>query len=133
MVNEWHGDNPYYLLCVDADFGFATGGTPYQKIDLDEPGWATTYELWMRNPGQWHLIRKDDDGVALSIVVHPGDQPYYTARVFGATNSSTLIRAYGIGKKQVNNSMVRLWILENGQICGGDDVDVFGPEALHGR
>ncbi len=130
MVNEWHGDNPYYLLCVDSNFGFNTGGDPYQKIDLDEPQWATTHAVWMRNPGQWHLIRKDDDGVALSMIVHPEEQPYYTARVFGSTTSPKKVRAYGIGKKQRDNTMMRLWILENGQVCGGDDVDTFGIEAL---
>lgn len=131
MVTEWRGDNPYYLLCVDSH-GFGPAGQPYQRIDLDEHQWATTYAAWMRNPGEWHLIRKADEVVALSIKVGDFDQPYYTSRVFGSNKTGErLIRAYGIGKKQADDSMVRLWVLETGQICGGDDVDIFGPEALH--
>ena len=129
MVN-WYGENPYYLLCVDANYGFGEAGGPYQRIDLDEPGWATTYSIWTRQPGQWHLVRKEDDGVAFSIVVHPGEQPYYTSRVFGSTTADHQTRAYGIGKKLNDGTVMRLWILENGQICGGDDVDVFGIAAL---
>lgn len=127
MVGEWHGDNPYYLLCVSIE---SSVSTPFQRIDLDEPGWATTYSAWMRMTGQWHLIRKDDDGVALSVVVHIGEQPYYTSRIFGSTTSPNRIRAYGIGKKQGDGTMMRLWVLENGQVCGGDDVDDFGVAAL---
>lgn len=129
MVGDWHGDNPYYLLCVSKTLMAGL----YQRIDLDEPQWATKYSEWMREPGEWHLIRKEDDGVALSIVVFDGEQPYYTSRVFGTTTSPNTIRAYGIGKKQRDDTVMRLWILENGQICGGDDVDTFGPGALNGR
>lgn len=129
MVTEWHGDNPYYLLCVDKH-SFGPDGQPYQRIDLDERQWATIHEEWMRRPGEWHLIRKEDDGVAFSMVIHEGEQPYYTSRVFGATGIARLARAYGIGKKHNDGTMMRLWILENGQVCGGDDVDVFGRAAL---
>ncbi len=118
----WQGDNPYYLLCV--------AGVDFQRIDLDEYQWATTYADWMRRPGEWHLIFKEDDGVALSIMVWEGEQPYYTSRVFGSTTSPTQVRAYGIGKKLLDGTMMRLWILETGQICGGDDVDAFGVMAL---
>ena len=132
MVVEWHGDNPYYLLCINS--GLSPEDKSYQKIDLDEPGWATTYAEFMRpKSGDWHLVRKDDQGVALSMVVFEGEQPYYTSRVFGNTTSPTLIRAYGIGKKLHDDTVMRLWILENGQICGGDDVDTFGPRAISGR
>ena len=127
MVKDWAGANPYYLLCVAK---FAIAAKAYQPIDLDESGWATTYAEWMRTEGEWHLVRKADDGVALSLMIHTGEQPYYTSRVFGSTTSPNLVRAYGIGKKQNDSSMVRLWILENGLVCGGDDVDSFGPAAL---
>lgn len=130
VVTEWHGDNPYYLLCINHD----GSDRAYKRIDLDEPQWATTYADWMRpTRGDWHLVRKDDDGVAFSMTIYEGEQPYYTSRVFGATNSPHLIRAYGIGKKLRNDVVQRLWILENGQICGGDDVDDFGPRALTER
>jgi hypothetical protein len=127
-VVSWAGDNPYYLLTVDA----VLEGRGYQRIDLDESGWATTYAEWMRTPGEWHLIRKQDDGVALSVKVFEGEQPYYTSRVFGSNKTGDrLVRSWGIGKKQLDGTMLRLWILDSGQICGGDDVDVFGVDALH--
>lgn len=125
---SWNGENPYYLLTV----GDETSPVKYQRIDLDEPGWSAKYDEWMRQPGEWHLVRKEDDGVALSVRVFPDEQPYYTSRVFGSTTTGDrLLRAYGIGKKQADGTMMRLWILDNGQICGGDDVDVFGIDALH--
>lgn len=126
-ARAWHGENPYYLLVVGQEYD-----GQHATIDLDEYQWATIYADYMRLPGEWHLIRKADDGVALSLVVFPGEQPYYTSRVFGSTKTSRLMRAYGIGKKQLDDSMLRLWVLENGLVCGGDDVETFGPKLLSG-
>jgi len=128
MVMEWHGENPYYLLIV---------GTEYEgqhaRVDLDEYQWATIWKDYLRIPGQWHLVRKRDDGVVLSVMIHNGDQGYYTSRVFGSTTTGDhLLRAYGIGKKQEEEPVLRLWVLENGLVCGGEDVDEFGILALHG-
>jgi hypothetical protein len=125
MVEEWHGDNPFYLLIVGKEYA-----GQHAKVDLDENQWATIWQDFMRMPGEWHLVRKADDGVVLSVLIYNGDQPYYTSRVFGSTTSDGLIRAYGIGKKQADDSMVRLWIFGNGLVCGGDDVDAFGPVLL---
>jgi hypothetical protein len=121
----WYGENPYYLLVVGLEYD-----GQHVKIDLDEPQWATIYSAWMRTPGEWHLVRKVDNGVALSVIVFEGEQPYYTSRVFGSSKTDQLLRSYGIGKKQLDDSMVRLWIMSNGLVCGGDDVDVFGPKLL---
>jgi hypothetical protein len=126
-TTEWHGENPFFLMVVGIEYD-----GQHAKIDLDEPQWATIYADYMRMPGEWHLCRKDNNVVALSLMIHIDDQPYYTSRVFGSTTSGgRLVRAYGIGKKQADDSMVRLWVLENGLTCGGDDVDEFGPKVLN--
>lgn len=125
-ARDWHGENPFYLLIVGKEYP-----GQHAKIDLDEYQWATIYADYMRMPGEWHLVRKADDGVALSIIVLDGEQPYYTSRVFGSNKTGDrVVRAYGIGKKQFDDSMVRIWVLENGLVCGGDDVDIFGPNVL---
>ena len=122
----WYGENPYYLLIVGKEYD-----KQHATIDLDESQWATIYADYMRIPGMWHLVRKIDQGVALSVWVLNGEQPYYVSRVFGSNKTGDrVVRAYGIGKKQSDGSMVRLWVLENGLVCGGDDVDEFGPEIL---
>ena len=115
---------PYRLLILTKD--------PYtgHDIDLDEPGWATKNASLMREPATWYLVREADRSIPLSIVVHPGEQPYYTARVFASTTNPEQIRAYGIGKKRLDGHVDRLWILPNGQICGGDDVDYFAEQLL---
>lgn len=112
--------NPYYLGIVTDTEGV--------KIDLDETGWATTYADWMRRPAVWFLMEKATDQPVLSVWVHEGDQPYYTARHVGITGSAggNEIVAYGIGKKTVSGDMVRVWLMPNGVVCGGDDVDELG-------
>lgn len=116
----WADDNPFYLAIADDTEGVT--------IDLGETGWATTYADWMRRPGLFVLLDKKRNAPILVIQVHPGDQPYYTARHVGVTGSggSNEITAYGIGKKTGSGDMVRLWVLPNGMICGGDDVDDLG-------
>jgi hypothetical protein len=111
---------PYYLLISTEDDGI--------RIDLDEPGWATTYHDWMRRPAVWFLVSKETDLPVLSVFVHDGEQPYYTARHVGITSSAggNEITAYGIGKKQRNGDMVRVWLMPGGFVCGGDDVDDLG-------
>jgi hypothetical protein len=112
---------PYDLMLVDNE-------QHVLFIDVEEPRWASTYSDWMRRTGWWLLRRKVDSAVMLVVRVNPGDQPYYTARHVGITGSggSNEITAYGIGKKCVDGSMVRLWIMPDGAIVGGDDVDDLG-------
>ena len=40
------------------------------------------------------------------------------------------VSAYGIGKKRRDGHVDRLWIFTTGQICAGDDVDIFGRAFL---
>lgn len=114
------GTTPYFLVLSAEDDGI--------HIDLDEPQWATTYAEWMRRPCVWFLVHKETQQPLLAVWVHEGDQPYYTARHVGITSSAggNEITAYGIGKKRPDGSMVRLWAMPNGTICGGDDVDDLG-------
>ena len=82
----------------------------------------------MREPGVWALVSKAMGRALLVVRVYPGDQPYYTARHVGIAGSggTNEVTAYGIGKKQADGQMVRVWILPNGVVCGGDDVDDLG-------
>jgi hypothetical protein len=129
------GDNPYVLIIMASE--------PV-LIDLDEPGWVSRYSHLMRKPGQWILGRKAGSTPVLTMIVSDGEQPYYTARIIGLANlpppdsmglsqeqaidlkRQSEIRAYGIGKKRLDGHVDRLWILPNGVICAGDDVDVIG-------
>lgn len=116
----WKGPTPFYLIIstIDENVG----------IDLDETGWMTTYAPFLRMPGQWVLVHKPTGHQALIVRVEEGDQPYYTARHVGVTGSGggNEITAYGIGKKCVDGHVERLWVLPNGTVCGGEDVDQLG-------
>lgn len=116
---EWAGDNPYYLLIIGEDIA---------SIDLDQRGWAETFSAHMRQSGHWHLVAKSTARPVLTVVVHDGEQPYYTARHVGIAGSggSNEVVAYGIGKKQNDGSMVRLWVMPDGTVTGGDDVSTYG-------
>lgn len=122
--DEWQGTNPMFLIIVQA-------GQQPVVIDLDEPGWIAKNSELMRAQGTWHLFRKDHTPV-FSLVVWEGEQPYYTARHIGTLGReirSELI-AYGIGKKRLDGHVDRLWVLPNGQICTGDDVDPLARSLL---
>lgn len=104
-------------------------GSEGLQIDLDESGWATTHASWMRRSGVvWFLMRKADNTARMAVWVHPGDQPYYTARHVGITGSGggNEITAYGIGKKRPDGSTHRLWVMPNGIVCTAEDVDDLG-------
>lgn len=123
-MTEWSDDNPFYLLLAAPD--------AHVVIDLGERGWADTYKAWMRRPCKWHMVAKANNRVLLSVNVLEGDQPYYTARHVGITGSggSNETTAYGIGKKQANGEMVRLWLLANGVVVGGDDCEPFAIDIV---
>lgn len=123
LNREWCGEAPFFLVIqTDQD----------HIIDLDEPQWAKTYKKLLRAPGTWALMHKEGRRHPLLMVVHPGDQPYYTARHVGITSSAggNEITAYGIGKKRPDGSMVRMWMMPNGTVCGGDDVDDIGTRMV---
>lgn len=112
---------PFDLMIVDDE-------QRVQFVDVEEHQWHAKHADWMRRPGWWLLRRKDNSAVALTLRVNDGDQPYYTARHVGIAGGSASheIVAYGIGKKCADGSMVRLWVMPGGDVCGGDDVDQLG-------
>ena len=116
----WQGSNPFYLMIALPDGNVG--------IDLDEQGWMTTYADKFRLPGRWVLVHKGTGSQVLVVNVDEGDQPYYTARHVGVAGGggTNEITVYGIGKKCVDSSVVNLWIMPDGSVCGGDDVDILG-------
>jgi hypothetical protein len=118
---SWQGDNPFFLL-ISPNSG---GGI---QIDLDESQWMTTYAEYMRVTGIWFLVDKTSNTPLFSMIVNEGEQPYYTSRTLGVVGSSGSndIKTYGVGKKLVDGSIQRLWVLPGGIVCGGDDVDRLG-------
>lgn len=129
----WEGDNPFFLSIVVAPT--ADRPTPdINIIDLDHPGWIASNSDIMRSVGYWALFNKQNANQPLFVIwVNEGDQPYYSTRHVGVTGSGggNEIKAYGIGKKCSDGSMVRLWALPDGTICGGDDVDTIGIRMVH--
>lgn len=124
VPSQWVGDNPYFLIIVPA-------GKEPQVIDLDESGWSTKYAWWMRCKATWHLLHKER-GLVCSMVVWKREQPYYTAKHIGTIGPGERreLIAYGIGKKRRDGHVDRIWILPNGQICMGDDVESLARPLL---
>lgn len=92
-------------------------------IDLDESGWHSEHADHMRVPGVWHLFEKIHGTPVAMLVVYSGEQPYYVQHHVGNLSVATELSAYGIGKKCLDGSMVRIWLLPNGTVRGGGDVD----------
>lgn len=116
----WLGPTPYFLVIAPRS------DKPVQ-IDLDERGWLGTYRAYLRAPGLWYLARKPDGGIIVTMLVSDGEQPYYVARhvgmvgVSGGENVETV--CYGIGKKRLDGHVDRFWVLANGSMTFGDDVE----------
>lgn len=126
--DPWHGDCPFFLvieLAVKPDSG-------HVGIDLDFPGWATENAELLREPGVWWLLSKVTGTPVLSVVVEPGDQPYFTRHHVGNINTAAEVTAYGLGKKHPDGSVTRVWLLPNGCTCAGDDVDVIAARMVNG-
>lgn len=126
----WLDENPFYLMIVLADGRFA-------EIDLAERGWLVRYGEagFLRSPGMWYLVRKVGQVIAAMVAVHEGDQPYYVAKHVGFTSVSgdgpsgeTIV--YGIGKKRVDGTTDRLWLLSNGTFTVGEDIDQIASTLL---
>lgn len=115
--------NPYALIIADGQ-----GST---WIDLDQPGWLDRHRGLLRRPGQWSLLERTSARPVLTMLVNEGDQPYYAARHIGAIGAggSNEVVAYGIGKKTPVGTD-RLWILPNGSICLGLDVEPLAIQML---
>jgi hypothetical protein len=134
---EWKGDKPVFLVIREYEQFTDRGGKPAMKahstvIDLDEGGWVEKHKGLMRKPGAWMLCGKKasvEKGMLMPILmmqVDEGEQPYYTTKhvgimSFGMDKGPESV-TYGIGKKHRDGSVMRLWLLPNGSIAGGEDV-----------
>jgi len=124
------GAIPFYLHIVRPNGEFV-------EINLEEGGWMTTYAEWMRGRARWYLMSKPSPEVParpwLAVEVQEGDQPYYTARHIvrvKGINAGAQITVYGIGAKRASGHTDRMWILPNGLICSGEDVDTLGDAVI---
>lgn len=121
--NEWKGDSPFWLMCQTPNDGNV-------GIDIDEPGWIETHKSLMRTPGTWFLMEKRRSRPLFSVVLEEGDQFYFAKRHVGNVITAREITAYGIGKKKADGTPVNLWLMPNGVVCGGNDVDLIGARML---
>lgn len=123
-MSDWQGSNPFYLIIETMDNRVG--------IDLDEPGWGTTYADVIHAPGHWQLIHKETGRGLLYVIAGLGERGYYKARHIGITGGGggNEIIAYGLG---VNRGGVErtLWLLPNGVVCADDDVEVLGTYLLY--
>jgi hypothetical protein len=121
---EWQGDSPFWLMCKPEAAEGNVG------IDVDQPGWIEENKALMRSPGTWFLMAKRTGTALFSVVMFEGDQFYYAKRHVGDLMKGKEVLCYGIGKKQADGRFVNLWLLPNGSVCGGDDVDVLAARML---
>lgn len=127
---EWAGDTAFYLIFEPPD-GQNIG------IDVDAQGWIAANQELFRTPGTWLLMSKQALAVEKQprplfvVFIRRGDQFYYTKRHTGVVGGATAeVIALGIGKKQSDGKTVNLWLMPNGMICGGDDVDYLSQRMM---
>jgi hypothetical protein len=120
LPDAWLGDHPYCLLVVP-------GGDRPVTVDLDQHHWDEVHRQALdRTPATWHLVRKDGIPV-FSMVVLPGEEPGYAARhILGDRE----VVAHGLRKKCHDGCVQSLWILPNGQVCAGSDVEQLAAALL---
>lgn len=133
---DWKGDSPYILVVVRH---MKRRKAPEVRIiDLDEPGWMVKNRaLLAYAPATWHLARKSEPpriDVRISMSVLPLEKPRFLIRHVGRANahSNREVKAYGLVKLRRDGHSDKLWVLPNGQVCGGDDVDQFAMSILRG-
>jgi hypothetical protein len=124
----WLGPNPYYLMIV-LDSG------RHAEIDLDQSRWMDFFANYLRDVGKWYLVRKADRVIVTMMLVYEGEQPYYVARHVGFVSADengpkgeTI--NYGIGKKRLDGHVDRIWIMANGCVTLGDDVEPISLDLL---
>lgn len=116
--SEWAGDTPVFLVCIphnDEDAAVI--------IDLDLSGWIETHKELFRTPGTWYLGGKAAGRPIFCVLMGEGDQFFYTKRHVGDLMGGREVTAIGIGKKRADGVPVNLWLMPDGTVCGGDDVD----------
>lgn len=123
----WSGPTPVFLI-IELEDRPASGNI---GIDLDGP-WLTTHAEHLRKPSTWWLVDKQSRQPVMGVVVREGDQPYFTKHHVGNLMAATELIAFGLGKKCADGTMVRNWLLPNGIVCGGDDVDAIAMRMVNG-
>lgn len=119
-MNGWAGDHPLFLIISPFD------GRGNVGIDLDTR-WLTDHADLLRIPALWQCIVKETGAVLMAMYIYEGEQPYFVKRHVGVTGGgSNETFAYGMGKKLTDGTTYRMWVLENGTFCMGDDVDTLG-------
>jgi hypothetical protein len=126
-THGWNGEFPFFLVIEPRDQSFGNVG-----IDLDEPGWVERNKHVMRAPATWILYHKESSRPLFCVIVEEGDQPFFVKHHVGNLMAGSEVIAVGIGKKTVKGEVVNLWLLPNGVVCGGDDVDVVAGRILGG-
>lgn len=119
-------ENPYSLVLIP------DGPTVLSAhlIDLDEPGWLTTWADELAHPGIWMLVNRETARIPVSMHAGAGDRPSYLARHFGILGGPEIV-AYSIGKiAWDHDDEMRLWVLPNGQVCGNEDAEFFAGKLL---
>lgn len=124
---QWQGDCPFFLIIEPAN------PTPEGNIgiDLDQLDWSKTFAQFMRIPATWWLYYKETMTAVMVLVVHEGEQPYFSRHHIGNVITGATTLTYGLGKKLTDGTMVRTWLLPNGCVCGGDDVDEIGARIVN--
>lgn len=120
-------ETPFFLV-IELDDKPESG---HLGIDLDTP-WLTTHADKLRLPATWWLIHKASGSAVMGLVVADGDQPYFTKHHVGNLMAGNEIIAYGLGKKAPDGTMTRVWLLPNGVVVGGDDVDTIAARIVNG-
>lgn len=120
------GPTPFFLV-IELDEKPSEG---HVGVDLDT-AWTTIHADKLRLPSTWWLIHKQTGQPVMGVVVQEGDQPYFTKHHVGNLMAQRELIAYGMGKKCADGTMVRNWILPNGVVCGGDDVDIIASRMLN--
>ena len=123
----WQGDNEFFLVAEPVDRSRGNVG-----IDLDKGGWVEEHKELMRQPGTWFLHHKATGRPLFCVILGDGDQFYYTVRHVGNLMTGGKIAAIGVGKKHADGRTLNMWLLPNGIVCGGDDVEEIASRMLGG-
>jgi hypothetical protein len=122
-ASGWVGESPFFLV-------FERGPGDNVGIDIDTSGWIEANKGLFRTPGTWLMLHKQSMKPVLCVSLDEGDQFFFTKRHTGNLMAGREVISYGMGKKQADGWEIKLWLLPNGMICGGEDVDLLASRML---
>lgn len=126
MQPQYAGDSKFFLVFTPA----IAGPEGNVGIDVDVSGWIEEHKALFRTPGTWFLVDKDSGAVIFCVLLGEGDQFFYTKRHTGNLMGGRENISVGMGKKQADGTEVKLWLMPNGMVCGGEDVDEVAVRLL---